>query len=312
MNKEIKEKYNLVIIGAGPAGLTASVYASRYGIDHLVVGSKIGGEVFGGHEIGNFPGLIAIKGTELTKKIKAQVESFGAMILNDSVDSIARDPSTQLRTGFKVQTLANGIIEAKTVLLAIGTKKRELGVEGEKEFLGKGVSYCVHCDGAFFKGKDVAVVGGGDSAITAALYLSDISKKVYVINRSDKLKVEKIWKDKLNTKDNVEILLKADVAKITGQNVLKEIVLDNGKKIQIDGLFVEIGSIPELSLLNGMDLRVDKKGHIQILSGGETNVDGIWAAGDITNGSNNFRQIITACSEGAIAVNSIHTYLSAK
>ncbi len=306
MSNKIKEKYDLVIIGAGPAGLTASVYASRYGIDHIVIGSKVGGEIFGWHEIGNFPAFNLIKGVELAEKIKNQVENFGVVILEDTVVNVSRD------SNFKIQTFSRGIIEAKTVLLATGTKAKRLNIEGEKEFAGKGVSYCVHCDGAFFKNKNVAVVGGGDSAITAALYLTDIAKKVYVINRSDKLKAEKIWQEKLDAKDNAEILFKVDVAKITGQDVLKKIILTNGRQIELDGLFIEIGSTPELSLLNRIGIQKDEKGYIQISKDGATNVKGIWAAGDITDGSNNFRQIITACAEGAVAVNSIYSYLSLK
>jgi len=301
---EIKKQYDLIIIGAGPAGLTASIYASRYGINHLVIAPKVGGEVFGWHEIGNFPGFTSVKGVDLTEKMKEQAENLGAVILNDSVDSVKKE------SNFKIQTLTNGMIEAKTVLLAMGTEDRKLGVEGEKEFTGKGVSYCVHCDGAFFKDKKVAVVGGGDSAITAALYLTDIAKHVYVINRSNELKAEKIWQEKLQSKKNVEFFLGTNITKITGTSVLEEIYLDNREKIQIDGLFVEIGSTPELSLINGLKVAVNKKGYIQIAGDGATNVDGLWAAGDATDGSNNFRQIITACSEGAIAINAIHDSLS--
>ncbi len=309
---EIAKQYDLVIIGAGPAGLTASIYASRYGINHLVIGNKIGGEVFGWHEIGNFPSYDLIKGVDLAEKMKTQVEKLGATILNDTVENIEKDPSMQLRTGFKIQTLSNGTIEAKTVLLALGTREKKLGIEGEDQFVGKGVSYCVHCDGAFFKDKKVAVVGGGDSAITAALYLTDIAKQVYVINRSDKLKAEKIWQRKLKEKNNVEFLLETNIVKMTGVNVLNKIILNNGNEIEIDGVFIEIGSMPDLSSVDKMNLETDKKGCIKISKDGATNVEGIWAAGDTTDGSNNFRQVITACAEGAITAKSIHSNLSVR
>ncbi len=302
--------YDLIIIGSGPSGLTASIYASRYKINHLIIGEVPGGLASEAHKICNWPGEIEISGIELTNKMKTSAEHFGAKIEMDKVINI-----TKQENGFLIKTQNSKEYTSKTILFAIGTKPRKLNIESEKQFLGRGISYCATCDGPFFKEKTVAVLGGGNSAMTAALYLADLAEKVYIIYRGESLKGEAMWLDQINNNKKITVLYNTKVIDFIGENKLQSVALNNefngSKEITLDGVFVEIGSEPDLELVH--DLNIDTEdGHIKIKADGSTSLDGIFASGDITNGSNHFRQIITAASEGAIASNSIHKYLSSK
>ncbi|HFC76962.1 MAG TPA: hypothetical protein ENJ27_01915 [Candidatus Moranbacteria bacterium] len=303
------KNYDIIIIGAGPAGLSASVYASRYGLKNIVVGEISGGLVTQTYEIGNWLGEKNISGFEFTQKAVEHVKSLGAEIITSSVDEIKEDKENTFNV-----LLANGdSIKSKTILIATGSKHRKLGVAGEKEFLGKGISYCATCDGFFYKEKTVGIVGGSDSAASAALYMSNIAKKVYLIYRKNKLRAERFWINSLEKTKNVEIIYNTNIKKIEGDNKIEKILLDNPFKnsteLSLDGLFIEIGFIPNIELTKNFGVSVDEDGYIKIEKDGRTTVRGIWAAGDITNGSNKFKQIITATAEGAIAINSIQSYL---
>jgi len=308
MAENIKQNYDLLIIGTGPAGLAASLYASRYAVDNIVIGKLIGGMSSESARIENFPAEEEISGLEWSGKMQGQVEKNGGVILADSVSLVEKTEQ-----GFKIFTDVNGEMTAKTILIASGTERRKLGIKGEEEFRGRGVTYCATCDGLFFKGKKVAVIGGGDSAATAALYLADIAEKVYLIHRKDKLRAEEKWVEELVKNEKIEIILENEAEEFAGSEKLEKIILKNlyngAKELEIDGAFIEIGSVPSDGMIEKLGIEKDEKGFIKIASGGETNVAGVWAAGDITNGSNNFHQIITACSEGAIAANSIHKFL---
>lgn len=297
--------YDLIIVGAGPAGLSASVYASRYGIKNVVIGEVEGGLASSTHEIGNWLGSQKITGFEFSKNATDHVRSLGAEIKNFSVDQFEKK-------GEKIELLLSDgeRISSNSLLLALGTKHRRLGVAGEKEFLGKGVSYCSTCDGFFYKSKIVAVVGGGDSATGAAVYLSNIAEKVYLIYRGEKLKAESFWVEGVENKSNIDVIYNANVTEINGNDKVEKISLDINREIEIDGLFVEIGSLPNTETLKNLEVDLSDDGCIKVDQEGRTNVKGIWAAGDITTGSNNFRQIVTAAAEGAIAANSIYKYLN--
>jgi thioredoxin reductase (NADPH) len=301
--------YDLIIVGAGPAGLSASVYASRYGVKNVVVGEIEGGVASTTHEIGNWLGEKSISGFEFSQKATDHVKSLEAEIKNASVDQFEKKDK-----GFELM-LSNGEkISGKTLLLALGTKHRKLGVLGEKEFFGKGVSYCATCDGFFYKDKIAAVVGGGDSAASASIHLSGIAKKVYLISREEKLGAESFWVKGIEEKNNVDVIYNANIKEIKGENKVESIELDtivDGKnELEVDGVFVEIGSFPNTEILKNLELDLEEDGLIRIDEGGRTSVNGVWAAGDVTTGSNKFRQIITAASEGAIAANGIYKYLS--
>lgn len=299
--------HDLLIIGAGPAGLSASVYASRYGIKNKIIGQIPGGLTTETHEIGNWLGDIAITGADFAAKAAEHAKSFGTEIDHSEVQEIKKEAN-----GFVVKTTA-GEEKAKTILVATGTKHRHLGIPGEKEFLGRGVSFCATCDGFFYRGKTVAVVGGNNSAAAAAVHLGNIAEKVYVVYRKENVRAEKYWLDAIEKNPKIEIINNTNVLEIKGEFKVETLVFDNeykgSKEFSVDGLFVEIGLDPNTSLVENLGVELDERGYIGVSSDGRTSLDGLWAAGDITNGSNGFAQIITAASEGAIAAEDISTYL---
>jgi len=301
---ETIKKYPLLIIGAGPAGLTASIYASRYALPHLVIGEAPGGLIFEAHQICNFPTEKEITGAEITAKIQQQAESLGASLLIDQVTEISFSSPD-----FQVMTRQGKKLLTENILLATGTQHRQLGLPEEKKFLGRGLSYCATCDAPFYQGQTVAVIGGGDSANTASLYLAKIAKKVYQIHRRSQLTGERAWVNQVISNPQIEVIYEREVIALEGKNELQAIVLNQpyqGKeKIPLQGVFVEIGAVPRQELVAQLGLETDTQGYIKVKPDQSTSREHIWAAGDITNGSNGLRQIITACSEGAIAAYSV-------
>ena len=300
--------FDLAIVGAGPAGLSASVYASRYGIRNVIIGEIPGGLPNETHEIGNWLGTPQISGYEFSQKALEHAKNLGSSIIKTKADQINE------RNGIFELLLSNGEkLSAKVILLAMGTKHRHLGVPGENNLLGKGVSYCATCDGFFYKKKTVAVVGGNDSAAGAALFLADITEKVYIIYRKEKIRAEDFWAKSIEKNPKIEIICNTNIKEIRGKEKLEEVLLDNpyqnSETLKIDGLFIEIGLEPNIDLTKNLGVDLDREGHIKIEPDGRTTKKGIWAAGDITNGSNKFKQIVTAASEGAIAARSIQQYL---
>ncbi len=291
---------DLIIIGTGPAGLSAAIYAARYKMNTLTIGKLHGGTITEAHLVENYPGVGEITGTELGQKMMVQAKDLGAEVAADSVQKI-----TKGNKRFIIHT-ENNKYETKRVLLAMGAERTKLHIKGEDEFLGKGVAYCATCDGPFFKGKIVAIVGGANAAVTAAVYMADIAKKVYLIYRGDKLKAEPAWMEQLNKKKNIEIIYKANVREVAGSSKVESVKLDNGKSIELDGIFIEIGSTPNKALINDLDLKTDEKGYIKVDSEMKTSAKGVWAAGDITTGNFKFRQVVTAVAEGALAAYSVY------
>jgi len=302
--------YDLIIIGTGISGYTAAIYASRYNIDTLLIGSQLGGSAINAHKIENWPGEISISGSELMKKIRKHVEKFRVPIKQESVKTIKQENDL-----FNIYT-DGGKFQSKTLILALGTKHRQLSVPGEKEFRGKGVSYCATCDGIFFKKKNIAVIGGGNSAFMAANQMSDIAKKVYVVYIEDQPKASPSWVDRVKVKNNVQLIPKNTIVKIYGNKTVEKVQLKkkfkNKNQLIVDGVFIEIGVIPNDKLIS--DLKIEKSEHnyIKVNPKQETNIPGIFAAGDITTGSAGFAQLITASSEGAIAALSVYKYLKKK
>ncbi len=300
-----EKKHSLVIVGAGPAGLTASIYASRYKIDHIVVGKTLGGLAFEAHRVCNFPTEKEISGAELVTKMREQAESLGASILINGIVEISGSEGD-----FELRDEDGNTFLTEAVILANGTERRRLGLPDERRYVGKGVSYCATCDAMFFRGKTVAVVGGGDSANTAALHLAELAEKVYQIHRGNELRGETAWVEKVKENEKIEVLYETEVVGLKGENDLEAIVLsDNDRELPVEGLFIEIGTVPHRELADRMGVEVDEKGYIKVSADQRTSKDGIWAAGDITSASNNFHQIITACSEGAIAAESVFGHL---
>ena len=305
---EEKNEYDLIIIGAGPAGLTASIYASRYGLNHLIIGSLIEGRMAEADKVGNFPTENEIEGKELVKKMEDHAKSFGVEIAMDKVEKI-----TKQEEKFLVKTMVGKEYLTKTLLLSMGAERKKLNTPGEDKFFGKGVSYCATCDGKFFTGKRVAVVGGNSAAATTASYLAGIGEKVYLIHEGKKLAADKIWQKRVEENPKIDIILDSKIVELKGKESLEKIVLENSsgqkQEIELDGIFVEIGIVPDLKPVEDLGIEKDEKGFINVAKNGSTNIQGIWAAGDITNGSNGLRQIVTACSEGAIAAAGIFKFL---
>lgn len=299
--------YSLVIIGAGPAGMSASIYAARYGVENVIIGGVLGGQIAESHLVDNYLGLEDITGLELAQKFAKHVKKYGTEIVPNLVKNIKKDDC------FEIELEDGDLIKSKTILLGTGTKRRALGLAEEEKFKGKGLSYCATCDGFFYKNKTVAVVGGSDSAAGAALYLAAIAEKVYLIYRREALRAEPYWINLIKKNPKIEVIYNTNIINLSGENRLEKIKLDNPYKNQtelsVDGVFVEVGSDPNIGYAQELGIKLDKDGYIEIESDSSASVPGVWAAGDITNGSDKFRQVITAAAEGAIAARSIANYL---
>ncbi|OQA04392.1 MAG: Thioredoxin reductase [bacterium ADurb.Bin400] len=305
-----KSMYDIVIVGMGPAGYTASIYASRYKLKNQVIGKLMGGLIGESHKVCNYPTEDEISGLELMMKMQQHAKNLGASELYEGIVDIQRRTDGT----FCLTTEQGNKTYGRSVLLATGLKHRTLNVPGEQELRGRGVAYCATCDGFFYRNKTVAVIGGGDSALSAAVYLSEIAKKVYLIYRGEKLRGEPAWIDLLSGSEKVEILCNTNVTAIHGTNRVERIDLDqpyNGaSSLNIDGIFIEIGAEPDRTLISSLGLETDSKGYVVVGPDQSTSLDGVYAAGDITTASNYFKQVITASSEGAIAAQSIFSYLS--
>jgi thioredoxin reductase (NADPH) len=303
--------YDLIIIGAGPAGLSASIYASRYKLNHLIFGVEQGGQMNEIYDIENWPGDKKISGIDLISKFVEHVESFGAKISRESIASIAKTEEDI----FEIKTAKN-TFSARTIILAMGAKARKMNIPGEKEFTGKGVSYCATCDAMFFREKTVCVIGGGNSAAVVALELTDFAKKVYLISKEDRLSAEPAWISKIADNPKIELIKEMGVIEIKGQEKVEKIILDKAyndqNNLKVDGVFIEVGTEPGVELAQKIGVATDEQSYIKVKEDMSTNVPGVFAAGDITTGSNKFRQVLVAASEGAIAASSAYKKVKLK
>lgn len=292
-------KTDVLIIGGGPAGLTAGIFTTRAGLSTVLIERlAIGGQASLTYLVENYPGFDKISGFDLTDRMAKQAEANGVDIVYGTVNSLDKSEH-----GFIVKT-NDETYEADKVIIACGCKTRRLGLINEVELTGHGVSYCASCDGHFFKDKVVAIVGGGNSAITDVDYLSRLAKKIYLINRSEKFRAGEHQIKRISEMKNVEILTNAQVSKLSGANELSGIQLtQNGELIdlKVDGLFVAIGQEPYLPFLN-IDIKKDSSGYILVDENMQTSEKNLFACGDIIG--KHFRQIITACADGAVAGNS--------
>lgn len=293
--------YDTIIIGAGPAGLTAGIYARRGGLTTVIIEKQsVGGQAQNAADIQNYPGIPSTSGFDLCYAMMNQCTTFGADFVFDTISQINLDGEV------KKVTLSSGAeIEGKTVIIASGASARKLGVENENEFIGKGVSYCATCDGAFFKGKTVAVIGGGNTAAEDALYLEKLAKKVYLVHRRDALRADKILCDRLE-KSGVSIIWDSVVESLSGEDKIAQVTLKNIKTdaltpLSVDGVFVAIGEIPNSQLFENVEKT--PSGYIVTNDVMRTNIDGVYAVGDVREKS--LRQVVTACADGAIAADDI-------
>jgi thioredoxin reductase (NADPH) len=296
--------FDLAIVGMGPAGLTAGLYACRYNLRSVVFGSSLG-QAADASIIENFPGTKSTSGAALLGSMMEQVQSAGAKLDFSNITEIVRN-----KNGFSLKTDSD-VFNAKAVILATGANARKLGVPGEKELFGKGVAYCVTCEAPLFKDKIVGVVGGGDSALTGALMAIQHAKKVFLIHRRNEFRAEPAWQKKVKETKGIDFVLNAVVKKINGtQKVESVTIVRNGKdeELKLDGLFIEIGHIPSVILAQKLGVRITEKGLVKVDEEMRTNIEGIWVAGDVADTMNNINQIITACASGAIAANSVFSY----
>ena len=281
---------DIIIIGAGPAGMTSAIYAKRAGYNPLVFEKNTyGGQIINSSEVANYPGIKKIDGYTFATKIYEQLKELEIEIKHEEVINIKKNDKT-----INVITNKNEY-ECKSVIIATGLTKRKLNIENEEKLIGKGISYCATCDGAFFKENDVAVVGGGNTALEDAIFLSNYCKHVYLINRTENFKAEKSLLDSFKQKNNTEIITSANIKKLVGKEKLEKIELDNGKILNISGLFIAIGQIPNCNF----DIIEKENGFIKSNEECTTNIPGIFVAGDIRKKS--VRQIVTSVSDGAVA-----------
>jgi len=290
--------YELAIIGAGPAGYSAAIYAGRSGIKTIALDKGLGGGLgVISPKIENYPGFESISGLDLMEKIKKHATKYADIHFNEEVNNI-----TKSKNEFIVKTNKESY-NVKAIILCLGTDYRKLNVDGEKELTGKGVSYCATCDGFFFKDKKVAVIGGGNSALIEAIFLKQIGcKDVYVIHRRDQLRAEKAYEDEAIGK-GVQIIYNTHIESIIGNQKVEfleihDVKTDKISKFPIDGVFISIGEEPQNELAKKLNVKLDERGFIITDDQQRTNVKGIYAAGDITGG---LRQVVTACAKGAVA-----------
>ena len=298
----MSEILDLVICGGGAAGLTSAVYAARSGLDFVLIdiSSSMGSQITQTSDVDNYTGFEKVNGMELVMKFYEHAKALNAPMVNDEVQEITKE------NGIFTINCAQGEYKTRTVIYCSGASHRELGGKGEKELLGRGVGYCAVCDGFFYRNKTVVVVGGGNTAVTDALYLSKICKKVILLHRRDSLRAEKILVERLENAENVELMFNSEVAEILGEKGADGVLLKSGEKIDCDGVFIAVGIVPRSDTVKNL-AELDDNGYIVADESGKTSLDGLFAAGDVRTKA--LRQIITACSDGANCVDSVNKFL---
>lgn len=301
--------YDIIIIGSGPAGLSAAIYAQRACLDTIVIEKNgiSGGQVLNTWEVDNYPGFPGVTGFELSRQFREHANKLGARVVQDEVVQV------ELSGNVKKVVCEEETYEARCVILASGAHHRTLEVPGEEELRGAGVSYCATCDGAFFRGRTVAVVGGGDAALEDAIFLVRMCEKVYIVHRRDKLRGAKRLQERLQALENIEFVWNSETAAIEGNGQVEALRLrqtqtGEERRLDVDGVFIAVGIAPESELYAGQ-LELDEQGYIRADESGQTSVPGVFAAGDVRTKA--LRQILTAASDGANCVASAERYLQA-
>ena len=301
--------YDIIIIGSGPAGLSAAIYAQRACLDTNVIEKNgiSGGQVLNTWEVDNYPGFPGVTGFELSRQFREHANKLGARVVQDEVVQV------ELSGNVKKVVCEEETYEARCVILASGAHHRTLEVPGEEELRGAGVSYCATCDGAFFRGRTVAVVGGGDAALEDAIFLARMCEKVYIVHRRDKLRGAKRLQERLQALENIEFVWNSETVAIEGNAQVEALRLrqtktGEEKRLDVDGVFIAVGIAPESELYAGQ-LELDEQGYIRADESGQTSVPGVFAAGDVRTKA--LRQILTAASDGANCVASAERYLQA-
>ncbi len=301
--------YDLIIIGSGPAGLAAALYAGRAELDTIIIEKApiSGGQIINTYEVDNYPGIPGISGFELGTKFREHCDRMDMKFITGEVVNFS------VEDGIKIITLDDGTkYRSKTAIIATGANPRKLRVEGEERLSGMGVSYCATCDGAFFRNKTTAVVGGGDVAVEDAIFLARLCKKVYVIHRRNEFRAARSYINKLMSLDNVEVIWDSVVEEIKGKEQVEQITVKNvntekSTELSVDGIFIAVGNIPNSEVYKSV-VQADAAGYIIASENCETNIPGVFAAGDIR--TKELRQIITAASDGANAITAVEKYLN--
>jgi len=305
MNDRENTIHDLIIIGSGAAGLAASVYAGRYRMKVLVIGEKFGGETATAGLIENYPGFAKVEGYELMNLMKKQAEALKTEVIDGKVTKIGRQEHCfQIFVGDKTY-LAN------TIIFAVGTERLLLNLPNEKELKGRGVHYCITCDGPVYSGETIAIVGGGDASVKGVNLAAEYAKKVYLIVRDKEVKAEPInYEQMQKLGDKVEVLLETEIKEIIGKDRLEKLILSKphqgSKELVVSALFVEIGALPNVDLAKPLGVELDERGYIKVDNMMKTNVDGVFAAGDTVNHFESFKQDITAAAMGAVAATSAY------
>lgn len=301
--------YDIIIIGSGPAGLSAAIYAQRACLDTIVIEKNgiSGGQVLNTWEVDNYPGFPGVTGFELSRQFREHANKLGARVVQDEVVQV------ELSGNVKKVVCEEETYEARCVILASGAHHRTLEVPGEEELRGAGVSYCATCDGAFFRGRTVAVVGGGDAALEDAIFLARMCEKVYIVHRRDKLRGAKRLQERVQALENIEFVWNSETVAIEGNAQVEALRLRQTKtgeerRLDVDGVFIAVGIAPESELYAGQ-LELDEQGYIRADESGQTSVPGVFAVGDVRTKA--LRQILTAASDGANCVASAERYLQA-
>ncbi|MBY8979222.1 MAG: FAD-dependent oxidoreductase [Candidatus Lokiarchaeota archaeon] len=298
---DLEKTYDLIVLGGGPTAIGCAIYAARFALDVLVIGKIFGGLIATTHLVENYPGITSTSGQGLMDMFKEHMNSLSIPYITDEIRSIENTNDHFILHSFFQK------FKAKSVVIATGSERKKLGIPGEEEFAGRGVSYCATCDGPFYKDKTVCVIGGSDSAAKEALFLSQNVKKVYIIYRGEEIRAEPINKKRVEENHKIEIIYKTNIVEIKGDNTVKSVIFNNGTEFEVDGVFIEVGSIPNSDLAKRIGVKTNEKDEIIINRKSETNVPGIFAAGDVADAP--FKQAITGVAEGVVAAYSAFDYI---
>jgi len=296
-----EKTYDIIVLGGGPTAVGCAIYAARFALDVLIIGKIFGGLIATTHLVENYPGITSTSGQGFMEMFKEHMNSLRIPYITDEIRSIEKTSDHFILHSFFQK------FKAKSVVIATGSERKKLGIPGEEKFTGRGVSYCATCDGPFYKDKAVCVIGGSDSAAKEALFLSQNVKKVYIIYRGEEIRAEPINKKRVEENEKIEVIYKTNITEIKGDNTVKSVVFDNGKEFEIDGVFIEVGSVPNSNLASNLGVKINDKNEIIINRKSETNIPGIFAAGDVADAS--FKQAITGVAEGVIAAYSAFDYI---
>lgn len=299
----MSQVFDTIIIGTGSAGLPAGMYASRYKLSNIIIGELPGGALATSHCVENWPGVLTGTGKSIMDAFAEHATTAGSTILQERVEIVTKNGEYD----FTVKTSTGKEYQSRTVILATGNKYKKLGVPGEAEFIGQGVSYCATCDGNFFSWLSVAVVGGGNTAITESLYLAEIAREVHILVRTDKVRAEDIWVEKAKKHSNIIFHYFTEVAEIQWDMMgMKSILCKDGSTLPLDGIFIAVGNEPYTGLVDHLSPEKDPEWCLVVDKRQETSVKWLYAAGDVTTNSNKFRQTIMSAAEGCLAANSVH------